>query len=218
MSAETFKLRRRVAYRYLWPWLVGYAYGKMRSDPAYRAVHAYIGDCSLPLLDIGCGMGVLAFYLRERGFASPITGLDVDEAKLDRARRIARSNYPDMDFQLSDCAELPPFSGNVSMLDVLHYFAPGQQTRILQEMAQRVAPNGWCIIRVTPQGEGWRFRCSLAVEQIAKRSSWITRNAIAFPTLEDIAAQFPEEQFSREIRPLWGWTPFNSWLLAFRKR
>ena len=218
MIAETHKLRWRISRRYRWPWFVGYAAGKLHFDPAYRAVFQHIHGRALPLLDIGCGMGLLAFYLRERGFAPPITGLDVDDRKIRRGRNIADRYYPGVNLWVGDCTALPPFLGHLTMLDVLHYLSPAEQSHVLREMAERVAPGGWCIIRTTPHDDGWRFYGSLAIEKLARGLSWLARDAIAFPHVEDIAAQFPADQFVRDIRPLWGGTPFNSWLLAFRRR
>ena len=40
-----------------------------------------------PLLDVGCGVGLLAFYLRERNFLPPISGLDRDGRKIDARQR-----------------------------------------------------------------------------------------------------------------------------------
>ena len=36
--------------------------------------------------------------------------------------------------------------------------------------------------------------------------------------IESVQAQFPTQEFEHDVRPLWGRTPFNSWLLAFRRR
>lgn len=218
MIGETERLRWRIARRYRWPWFVGYALGKLRFDPAYREVLRRVGGGSLPLLDIGCGMGLLAFYLRERGYSPAITGLDVDASKIHRGMRIAGRHYEGVCLQVGDCAALPPFAGHVTMLDVLHYLDPAEQVRVAREMAARVAPGGWCLIRTTPHDDSWRFHCTLANERLAQSVAWMSRAAVAFPRLDGIAAQFAESEFTRDIRPLWGRTPFNSWLLAFRRR
>ena len=47
--------------------------------------------------------------------------------------------------------------------------------------------------------------------------AWMSRPAIAYPALAEITSHFPEADWQREITPLWGRTPFNSWLLAFRR-
>jgi hypothetical protein len=163
-------------------------------------------------------MGVLAFYLKERGFVPPVTGLDVDGKKISRGASIASRHYPGVSLQTGTAASLPEFLGNVSMLDVLHYFSEADQSSVLKEMASRVAPGGWCIIRTTPRDAGWRFRSTLLLERFAKALTWMTKPALEFPTLAGIEACFPESEFTRETCPLWGHTPFNSWLLAFQRK
>ncbi len=210
-------LQWRIARRYPKRWLIGYAIGKLRCDPAYRAVLERIGESALPLLDVGCGMGLLAFYLREHGFAPAITGLDVDETKIFRATRIAQQHTSGITFQTADALSLPEFSGHITLLDVLHYLPPAEQARVLAGVARRIAPGGTCIIRTTPRDNSARFRCTLAIERLATALTWMTRPPQSFPTLEEISRHFPAPEFTPEIRPLWGRTPFNSWLLAFRR-
>ena len=60
--------------------LRSYVYWKVRTDPAYDAVRDRLrGHENRSLIDIGCGVGLLAFYLREHGFDAPILGIDFDE-------------------------------------------------------------------------------------------------------------------------------------------
>ena len=61
MSARHAAARR---YR-AWPNLYYYAHGKIALDPAYPASARLLADSSHPLLDLGCGMGLLAAYLLE---------------------------------------------------------------------------------------------------------------------------------------------------------
>lgn len=213
-DGETEKIARHFRER----WRQGYARGKLRSDPVYRASFERIGASSLPLLDVGCGLGLHAFYLRERGFTPTIWGLDVDVKKIAAGQAVAAAHYRGVTLQIGEGAALPEFSGNVSLLDVLHYFAPTAQTALLAGLAQRTASGGWCIIRTTPDDGSWRFRATQTLEWFARGIAWMTRPAVAFPTLASIAQSFPEAEFSHDIRPLWGNTPFNSWLLAFQRR
>jgi Methylase of polypeptide chain release factors len=78
---------RATAERYRpWPNLYYYARGKLALDPAYPAVARELASSPRPLLDIGCGMGLLAAWLRAHGHRAPIVGMDVDDRKI----RIAR--------------------------------------------------------------------------------------------------------------------------------
>jgi SAM-dependent methyltransferase len=219
MSPQDAAIVAKVPRYFRGRWLQGYARGKLKSDPVYRASYEMIGKSALPLLDVGCGMGLHAFDLRERGYTAPITGLDVDKRKIaDGQRAIEQGGYKDVTLSIGDGAALPSFSGHVSMLDVLHYFPADQQPDVLSAMAERVAPGGWCIIRTTPRDGTWRYRMTQAEELFARCISWMACPAIAFPTLTSVQAQFPADKFEHDVRPLWGRTPFNSWLLAFRRR
>ncbi len=60
-----------------------YTIAKLRSDPLYDSVYNELKSSILPLLDVGCGLGILAFYLRERGWDIPIQAIDYDKRKFD---------------------------------------------------------------------------------------------------------------------------------------
>src|SRR5437773_4453398 len=111
----------RVAAQFPQRWLRGYVRSKLRRDPLYTAAYQLLHDSEEPILDIGCGLGLLAFYLRERGFRQSILGLDVDVRKTRQGSRIA-SRYRNVDLRCQDIEKLvPAFSGNVVLFDVLHY-------------------------------------------------------------------------------------------------
>ena len=218
MNSNNKAILMRISSLFARRWMRFYSRGKLRHDPAFPTAFERIGESSLPLLDIGCGVGLLAFYLRERGFAPEILGLDVDEGKIREGQIVAGRHYAGITLRAGDASALPEFSGNVAMLDVLHYLSVEAQRSALLEMARRVAPGGWCFVRTTPRDGSWRFRFTQIEECFAQAISWMTRPVAAFPTLAHIEACFPAGEFDAEVRPLWGNTPFNSWLLAFRRR
>lgn len=57
------------------------------------------------LLDIGCGTGRHALELASRGYQ--VTGVDLSEAMITRARRHAAERSLDVDFQVGDARHLP---------------------------------------------------------------------------------------------------------------
>ena len=218
MSTSDKEIVKHISSLFARRWMRFYSRGKLRHDPAFPAAFERIGSSSLPLLDIGCGVGLLAFYLRERGFAPHIVGLDVDGEKIREGQAVAGEHYAGVFLQTGDVSALPEFSGNVAMLDVLHYLPAEVQQRALEDMAKRVAPGGWCFIRTTPNDGSWRYRSTQFEEWFARLISWSARPVVVYPTLAQIEACFPAAEFDAEVRPLWGNTPFNSWLLAFRRR
>src|SRR5689334_22038669 len=55
---------------------------KLTVDPLYAGVGAVLGKTSSPLLDLGCGIGLLAHTLRADGFTGAYVGVDNDAKKI----------------------------------------------------------------------------------------------------------------------------------------
>jgi 2-polyprenyl-3-methyl-5-hydroxy-6-metoxy-1,4-benzoquinol methylase len=208
---------RRVAAHFKSRFLHGYVTSKLATDPAYPAVYELIRESGEPLLDIGCGLGLLCFYLRERGAPNPIVGFDRDARKIREAQRIA-SAYQELDFRTRDFRTfLPPNSGNVALLDVLHYLAPAEQKSLLASLAQRVTPGGVFVLRDCPRDPGLRYWVTYLAERFTQIISWNVSAPIHFPSRESIFDEFSRNEFTRDLQPLWGTTPFNNHLFIFRR-
>ena len=201
-----------------WPRLYYYAGPKMRWDPAYPAVVRSLSGSSAPVLDIGCGAGLLAAYLRESGLKSPILGLEPCQEKIEIANKAIASAYPDTVFTTGDARELPPHHGHVVMLDVLHYFSDAEQKAVLQAVCDRVAPGCYALIRFTAKDWSWRYIFTQIEELIVRGSGWIVGGKWNFPTRECVVDPFNEAGFVSTITPMWGRTPFNSYLGVFQRR
>ncbi len=200
-------------------WLRHYVRSKLRSDPAFLLAYELLRDTKMPIFDLGCGVGLFSFYLRERGLERPITGIDIDTRKVARAQAVVeRSKYDRLQFIANDVApELPSFRGNIVLFDLLHYLAPTQQQSLLKQIAAQIAPGALLLCRDCPRDGSARFRATYAAEVFAQTISWNWRAPLHFPTAESINAAFPADEFSREVRPAWGRTPFNNHLFIFRR-
>jgi 2-polyprenyl-3-methyl-5-hydroxy-6-metoxy-1,4-benzoquinol methylase len=209
----------RVAAQFPQRWLRGYVRSKLRRDPIFPAACELFRGLDEPILDIGCGLGLLAFYLRERGCRQPILGLDVDARKIERGNCIAAAHYGHVDLRHQDVqGPIPGFTGNIALFDVLHYLPLAQQTSLLSRLAQRVAPGGLLVIRDCPRDNSSRFWMTYAAEKFAQAVSWNLNTSLHFPSRERIAEAFNQDEFERESRPLWGTLPFNNQLFIFRRR
>ncbi len=206
----------RIAQRFEGRWMRGYVRGKLRSDPIYATVAKLLSGSPLPLLDIGCGIGLLGLFLRENGYTQPIHGIDFDERKIAQARRAAGVG-DDLHFEKSDAVCLPDFSGNIAIIDVLHYLDAPAQRALLEAVVNRIPPGGLCVIRECPRGNSLRFRITQLEEFFIRAISWMKSGVRHFPTVAEIAAPFEDRAFEIEVRPLWARTPFNSHLLLFRR-
>jgi len=209
----------RVAGRFGQRWLRGYVRSKLGRDEIYRAAWELLHASAEPILDIGCGVGLLGFYLRERGFSQPVLGVDLDARKVGHGSQIAREHYENIELRCEDVQSSPPdFRGNVALFDVLHYLPPAGQSALLSHLAGCVAPGGIMIIRDCPRESGARFRFTQLGEKFAQAISWNLNTPLHFPTRASINAGFSEEEFERESRPLWGGSPFNNHIFIFRRR
>ncbi len=216
MNSEK-EIAARLAHRFGPRWLRDYVRIKLRTDPAYRTVRELVSGSNLPLLDIGCGVGLLPFYLREHGIAIPLTGLDTDRKKIEMARSLATRFAPDVRLIAGELSSIGDFSGSVALLDVLHYLNDEDQAVMLRWIAEAVPSGGMAIIRECPRDGSWRQRVTWMEEVFARGIGWMRTRIINFPTPESIGREFVSRGFSEEIRPLWGRTPFNSQLFVYRR-
>jgi SAM-dependent methyltransferase len=197
-----------IAAQYPSGFLRAYVRAKVRIDPVYAAVFERIGQSAEPLLDVGCGVGILAAYLRTRGFAAPIRGIDHDERKVAVARRVVH----DAAFEVADARTSIAAGGTVVLLDLLHYFRSSDQEAILRAAA---ANGTTIIIRDAVRDGSWRYRLTYAQETFSRAVRWLRAERLHFPTRDEIMRPFAK--FDAEVVPLYGRTPFNNYLFVFRR-
>jgi 2-polyprenyl-3-methyl-5-hydroxy-6-metoxy-1,4-benzoquinol methylase len=217
-AAEHESACARVASRFSQRWLRSYVRGKLRRDRIYQAAYELLGSSASPILDVGCGVGLLAFYLRERACRQPVLGLDVDARKIRYGATIAAGHYRGVDLRVHDVAKtIPDFSGNVALFDVLHYLPPAQQTALLTHLAECMEPGGLLIIRDCPREARPRYWITWMAEKFAQAISWNLDSTLHFPSRAGIDEVFDAAEFERETRPLWGGSPFNNHIFIFRR-
>jgi SAM-dependent methyltransferase len=208
-------LGTRVAALYDSRFLRTYARGKIAGDPAYAAVLDNLRGRDRPLLDIGCGAGLLEFFLREAGFDAPIVGIDHDAKKIAAAQEIA-SRYDGLTFRRADARDPFDFDGDVAIIDLLHYFSERDQRRIVENAARAAAGGGIAVIRDAVRDGSWRYRMTYAQESFSRAIGWLKAERLSFPARETIVAPFRDRGFAVQSLPMWGRTPFNNYLFVFR--
>jgi 2-polyprenyl-3-methyl-5-hydroxy-6-metoxy-1,4-benzoquinol methylase len=208
----------RVAAKFSQRWLRNYVRSKLRRDPIYPTAYELLRSSAAPILDVGCGVGLLAFYLRERACRQRVLGLDVDARKIRFGAKIAADHYRDVEIRFQDVGKtIPDFSGNVALFDVLHYLPEPEQHTLLSRLAGCVAPGGLLIIRDCPRERRLRYWMTWLAEKFAQAISWNVNGALHFPSRHSIDTVFGAAEFERESRPLWGASPFNNHIFIFRR-
>ncbi|MGH8093656.1 MAG: class I SAM-dependent methyltransferase [Chthoniobacterales bacterium] len=197
--------------------LGGYVSSKLRTDPMFPTAYSLLRDSSEPIIDLGCGIGLLPFYLRERNLRLPIVGLDCDEGKIERARAIA-AGYDNLEFVAQDLRQPMAARGTILLFDVLHYLRPTEQTALLRQLVSCVAPGGMLLLRDCPRDGNLRYWVTYLVERFGQLVSWNLAGKLYYPSRESIGAAFAASQFCLTTKALCGGTPFNSHLFLFRHR
>ena len=211
-------MSREIAALYAKRWDRHYVLAKLRTDPLYQALEETLRHSDFPLLDLGCGLGLLAFFLRGEGIRVPVHGLDYDPRKIDAARHAAaRSGERDLTFEHHDARRgLPEHCGNVSILDILQFFTPGEQQSLLVLAASRLSPGGKLVIRSGIRDSSRRFKITVLGDLLARATFWMKAAPTHYPTQEDFHRAL--DPFGPvEISPLWGGTPFNNHLIVLTR-
>ena len=196
-----------------------YTSSKLKIDPLYSGIFEELSSRGLPLLDIGCGMGILGLYLRERGWKPAITGFDYDLRKIGEGTKMVEAGcYQDITLSQGDArSELPEHQGDVTILDILQFFEEDEQRVLLIEAARRVAPGGKLIIRSGLKGRNTRFFITWLGDLFAKLTFWMKSAPIHYPTAETFKSVLDDAGFTVEVRPFWGKPPFNNYLIVATK-
>jgi len=209
---------RRIAGHYAHPGHRWYARGKLACDPAYTAVAELFDGPPQPVLDIGCGIGLLGQYLYACRPPARYVGVDHDPRKIAAAQAAARAAglAPAMALHCIDAASLPPVHGHVVLLDVLHYLPAARQQALLQTAMAHLAPGAALVIRNVLREPNWRFHATRLEEFFLRVSGWIPGGAQHYPTAGELCAPLRQAGLTVDVRPLHGRTPYNSYLLVAR--
>jgi SAM-dependent methyltransferase len=210
--------KRHIAASYLPSrYFQGYAFCKLATDPLYEAVcREFSAQDAEPLLDLGCGLGLLLHCLRATGNPIRYVGLDYDATKIASARAAAaRGGIVDAEFIAHDLAQpLPAHSGHVALLDTVQYLEPAARERVLQEAASRLSPGGKLVMRVALDDRSWRAAIARHADRMGHALRWMRSAFVSQPTRDELQRTLDGLGLQARFSPLWGYTPFNNYLVV----
>lgn len=211
---------KKIAEQYLPSrWHYHYALSKLKTDPLYGAVTAALSGTDAPLLDLGCGIGLLPHYYTAAGLSLPYLGVDNDGPKVRLAREAARrGGLKETRFDTLNLAtSFPTHRGSVAILDMLQFVPPERVSSLVTQAAHCVEPAGRLIIRTGLQDGSRRFRVTRAADVLARTIRWMNAAPRVYPTMAGLKALLEPEGLEATFTPLWGNTPFNNWLVIARR-
>lgn len=193
-----------------------YVKGKLAADPAYAATAALVMNRPMPLLDIGCGIGLLGQYLHARGAITRYLGVDSDPRKIEAGNRALRLSGLEGVLQLShvDGVQQQAIRGHVALLDVLHYLPLEGQRVLLDNAMTHVAPGGRLVIRSVLRERSWRYAFTRISEFFLSASGWMRVGAQHYPSAEELRTQLEAAGLTVSVRSLHGKTPFDCYLVV----
>lgn len=188
---------------------------KLALDPLYDSVPAAFGNDTVPVLDLGCGIGLLLHCLRAGGRPLPYVGVDSDPAKIEAARAAAkRGGHDNAQFQVCDLGtRFPRHRGSVALLDVLQYLPASAQEQLLAQAARCITTDGRLVIRTGLADGSWRAALTRATDRFGHGIGWMKTSFKAQPAASELAAVLARHGLQAEFQPLRGRTPFNNWLV-----
>ena len=200
-------------------WDYYYSRAKLGSDPLYPGVLQALRGSEAPLLDLGCGLGLLAHALRLDGQSMAYRGVDNDAAKIERARKVAgKSDLADTGFEVVDLAKGPPaHQGSVAILDVLQYLDAAAQRALIDEVIGMLTPGARLVIRTALGDTSRRGQTSRITDRLANLIGWMQSRPKCYPDVDAMRSRFVEAGLQTTISPLYGNTPFNNWLIVATK-
>lgn len=196
-----------------------YARIKLASDPLYPGICEALRETSAPLLDLGCGLGLLAHALRADGNPLAYRGCDNDIRKITAAQRAAQCRQlQSVAFEATNLIRvMPGHRGSVTILDVLQFIAPGAQDNTLDAAIAMLTPGARLVIRTGLDDGSRRARITRAVDRLSRRLGWMNAGPGRYPKIEDLRAKFEANGLQSEFTPLYGHTPFNNWRVVATK-
>jgi 2-polyprenyl-3-methyl-5-hydroxy-6-metoxy-1,4-benzoquinol methylase len=200
-------------------WDYYYTRGKLGSDPLYPGVLQALRGSHAPVLDLGCGLGLLAHALRQDGQAMDYRGVDNDADKIRRAKLVAaRAHLGDVEFDLVDLAQGPPsHHGSVCILDVLQYLDRDAQQGLVDHAIAMLVPGARLVIRTALVDGSRRGMTSRITDLLANMIGWMQSRPKCYPDADALRGQLQAAGLVVSFAPLYGNTPFNNWLIVAGK-
>jgi cyclopropane fatty-acyl-phospholipid synthase-like methyltransferase len=129
------------------------------------------------ILDAGCGHGLLTVYLAAQAPARRITGVDIDDDKLDVARRAVLAAH--VDHRVSFERVAPDWRSDRSWdaiveVDMLYLLGRDRSAAWLSMAAASLAPGGRLVVKELDVTPAWKARWSRFQELLATRVVRIT--------------------------------------------
>jgi SAM-dependent methyltransferase len=192
---------------------------------AYRALRLRLGGLRRiaglfpregTIVDLGCGMGLLAHLLVEERPARRVLAVDHDPARV--AQLAGSATGLAIEARCADMASvaIPPCAG-VALVDVLHYLDADAQEALLARAAAALEPGGVLVLRDPDRAAFLRYRVARLHEAVALRSGFTKARHGHYRSGRAWAALLVRHGLEAERLPLGWFSPYPDRVVVGRK-
>lgn len=156
------------------------------------------------VLEVGCGHGLLCFYLALSSPARSVVGVDIDAHKIELARDAADhlvAGEASVTFAVVAPGDLPEGEFEAVLIaDVLYLMPEDMRRAVLAACVQRLAPGGVLVVKEVDVTPRWKHRIAHLQEVLATRVFRFTEGeALEIAPMADFASQLRDAGLDVEI-------------------
>jgi 2-polyprenyl-3-methyl-5-hydroxy-6-metoxy-1,4-benzoquinol methylase len=150
---------------------------------SFSGIHALIPPHG-HLLDVGCGDGLLALYLRKvKHRTQRIMGVDIDQRKIDIAKQL---DLPEVEFHHKDVANLPSHTFDiVTVVHVLYLIPIELREHFIAHCVRVLKPGGTLVLMLNIDTPRWKYYFTHGQELLMVKLFGLTKGeTVQFQSLD----------------------------------
>jgi len=119
-----------------------------------------------PIIDIGCGYGLLANFLVLKSAKREVTGIDLSVERI-RVAQKTTDNRKKIQFKLMDALDLQLEKNNtVVMSDFLHHIDYQSQEEVLAHCYEKLSPDGFLVCQEVDNRPLWKYWFAFLIDRL----------------------------------------------------
>ncbi len=144
------------------------------------------------ILEIGCGHGLFCTYLALAEPAREVVGVDIDAAKIDQAKQVAKGLTGvrlSFDVGKSGTVKTGPWDA-IAIVDMLYLLPAAEQRALLSAAVEQLAPGGVLLVKEMSSTPRWKARWNVLQETLSVSILGITERADGEPNVKSGQSRF----------------------------
>ena len=170
-----------------------------------------------PILDLGCGHGLVSNLLALGSAGRDVLGIDIDAEKIAAARRTV-GNRANVRFERADAlaAAGGPYAA-ITIADVTYLIPPAGQRRLLAHCHQLLEPDGVLLWKSQVRQPRWKYAITWGQEWIMTQLGPTQGHGLYFLDTDESLDALRAGGFRAVALPLRSWRPYTDILFIAHK-